>query len=104
MTASSVFYNAIPVLPALDISKSIIFYEKRLNFPEPVSCNSLKRTDTLLAVTNSAINGSSTNQPVSLTRKMPITTPTEVQTSFNKWWASALRAMERNCRPAFSRI
>lgn len=32
MTASSVFYNAIPVLPALDISKSIIFYEQRLGF------------------------------------------------------------------------
>lgn len=32
MTTSSVFYNAIPVLPALDIAKSIIFYEQLLGF------------------------------------------------------------------------
>lgn len=32
MTASSVFCNAIPVLAALDISKSIMFYEQRLGF------------------------------------------------------------------------
>ena len=32
MTASSVFCHVIPVLPALDISKSITFYEQQLGF------------------------------------------------------------------------
>lgn len=32
MPANIVFCNAIPVLPALDIAKTIAFYEQRLGF------------------------------------------------------------------------
>lgn len=32
MSASSVFCSAIPVLPALDISRSVTFYEQQLGF------------------------------------------------------------------------
>lgn len=39
MPANSVFYNVIPVMPALNISRSIIFYEQQLGFAKKFEFN-----------------------------------------------------------------
>ncbi len=53
----------------------------------------------MLSATAMATSGSSHSQPVTATSPMPTTTPAEVQTSVNRWRASASTAIER-CRRA----
>ena len=52
----------------------------------------------MLAATAMATTGSSQSQPVAPTASRPSTTPTEVQTSVNRWRASPSSAIERCSR------
>ena len=52
----------------------------------------------MFSATAMAITGSSQSQPVYITASRPATTPAEVQTSVNRWRASASSAIDRALR------